>query len=108
MLDDETGKRFQYPYFESEREPLVFHDEVSYADPQVDQPRHTLYQWIHTLGDVVSAMADAGLTIEWLHEFDYSPYGCYPWLHERRQDEYVADLPAAPHVFSVKAHKPER
>ena len=108
MLDDETGKRFEYPYFESGREPLVFHDEVSYANPEAEQPSHTLYQWIHSLGDVVSAIADAGLTIQWLHEFDFSPYGHYPWLHERRPDEYVADLPAAPHVFSVKAGKAER
>ena len=105
MLDEETGSRFEYPYFESNREPLVFHDEVSYANPEAEQPSHTLYQWIHTLGDVVSAIADAGLTIEWLHEFDYSPYGHYPWLHERKQDEYVADPPAKPHVFSVKARK---
>jgi SAM-dependent methyltransferase len=105
MLDEDTGSRFEYPYFDSERKPLVLHDEVSYADPEADQPSHTLYQWIHTLGDVVSALANAGLTIDWLHEFDYSPYGCRPWLHERRQDEYVADLPRAPHVFSVKARK---
>ncbi len=107
MLDEETGSRFEFPYFGTERKPLVFNDEVSYADPQADQPRHTLYQWIHPLGDVVSAIASAGLRIEWLHEFDFSPYACYPWLHERRPDEYAADFPAAPHVFSVKARKLE-
>jgi SAM-dependent methyltransferase len=105
MLDEETGSKFEYPYFDSERKPLVLYDEVSYASPEAEQPSHTLYQWIHTLGDVVSALGNAGLIIDWLHEFDYSPYGCYPWLHERRQDEYVADLPPAPHVFSVKARK---
>ncbi|HTH84632.1 class I SAM-dependent methyltransferase [Mycobacterium sp.] len=108
MLDEDTGTRFEFPYFGADRKPLVLRDEVSYADPDADQPSHTLYQWIHSLGDVVSALAGAGLTIEWLHEFDYSPYACYPWLHERRHNEYVADFPAAPHVFSVKARKPVR
>ena len=84
-----------FPYFGADRKPLVLRDEVSYADPDADQPSHTLYQWIHSLGDVVSALAGAGLTIEWLHEFDYSPYACYPWLHERRHNEYVADFPAS-------------
>ena len=108
MLDEDTGTRFEFPYFGANRKPLVLRDEVSYADPDADQPSHTLYQWIHSLGDVVSALAGAGLTIEWLHEFDYSPYACYPWLRERRHNEYVADFPAAPHVFSVKARKPGR
>ena len=73
MLDEDTGSRFEFPYFGADRKPLVLCDEVSYADPDADQPSHTLYQWIHSLGDVVSALAGAGLTIEWLHEFDYSP-----------------------------------
>jgi SAM-dependent methyltransferase len=108
MLDEDTGTRFEFPYFESERRPLVFHDEVSYADPEADQPSHTLYQWLHPLGDVVSAIAGAGMTIEWLHEFDYSPYSTFPWLHERKPDEYVGThLPAAPHVFSLRASKPD-
>ena len=107
MFDEDTGTRFEFPYFDSERKPLVLDGEVSYADPEADQSTHTLYQWIHTLGDIVTAVASAGLTIEWLHEFDYSPYGCYPWLRERAHDEYVhSDIPAAPHAFSVRARKP--
>lgn len=109
MFDEATGSRLEYPYFATERKPLVLDDEVSYADPEADQPAHTLYQWIHSLGDIISAISSAGLTIEWLHEFDYSPFACYPWLRERRRDEYVhSDIPPAPHVFSVRARKPAR
>ena len=107
MFDDNTGTKFEFAYFSSDRRPLVFSGEVSYADPDAEQPRRTLYQWVHSLGDVVTAMANAGLTIEWLHEFDFSPYEIFPWLHQRRTDEYVAThLPPTPHLFSVQAHKP--
>jgi SAM-dependent methyltransferase len=106
MLDEETGTRFEFPYFGTAREAMVFPDEVSYADPEADQTGHTLYQWVHTLGDVVNALVNAGLTIEWLHEFDFSTYGCFPWLHERRRGEFVAsDLPPTPHLFSVRARR---
>jgi SAM-dependent methyltransferase len=107
MLDDATGSRLEYPYFNSHGKPLVLYDEVSYAYPEADPNGHTLYQWIHPLGDVISAISSAGLIIEWLHEFDYSPWGCYPWLSERKQGEYVdANIPSSPHLFSVKARKP--
>jgi hypothetical protein len=36
------------------------------------------YEWHHTLGDVVSALASAGLRIDFLHEFckwGYDPPG---------------------------------
>ncbi len=41
----------------------------SYADPEAHVAAAVEYQWNHPLGEIVSALTAAGLTIEYLHEF---------------------------------------
>ncbi len=63
--------RLRYPYWEHP-EPLAFEVEGSYADRAAEVTTRTEYGWDHGLGEIVTALIDAGLRIESLREF--------PWL----------------------------
>ena len=59
--------RLAYPYWEH-AEPLVFPVTGSYADETADVGAQTEHGWDHGLGEIVTALIDAGLRIEWLRE----------------------------------------
>ena len=60
--------RLAYPYWEH-RDPLVFDVTGSYADPSADLgAEHREHGWDHGLGEIVTALVDAGLRIDWLRE----------------------------------------
>ncbi len=62
----------RYPYF-PHRDPLVFEDTGSYADP--GNPIRTVsHEWSWNLGEVISALCAAGLRIDFLREVDFSTY----------------------------------
>lgn len=59
--------RLAYPYWEH-RDPLVFPVVGSYADPSADVGEQQEHGWDHGLGEIVTALVDAGLTLESLRE----------------------------------------
>jgi 2-polyprenyl-3-methyl-5-hydroxy-6-metoxy-1,4-benzoquinol methylase len=68
----------ELPYFE-QPEPLVWHDEYSYAgQDKVAQPRSM--EWNHGLGEIVTAVLDAGLELTSLTEHDSAPWDALPGL----------------------------
>lgn len=105
LLDtfSDNGTPFHYPYFKSPLPNTVF---GSYAAQDADFT-HEAMNWSFSLGEVVTALCEAGLRIESLREYDYSPYPCYPFLIERAPDEFILRGAApSPHVFSIRARKP--
>ena len=62
--------RLSYPYWEH-AEPLTFEVKGSYADPDADVGEHTEHGWDHGLGEIVTALIDAGLRIEALVEHPF-------------------------------------
>jgi SAM-dependent methyltransferase len=62
--------RLAYPYWEHAA-PLAFPVEGSYADPTAAVQARTEYGWDHGLGEIVTALADAGLRIESLREYPF-------------------------------------
>lgn len=65
-----TELRVAYPYF-SGPEPLRFETHGTYADPNADY--HSVeYGWIHPLSEIINSLINAGLRIEYLHEFPYT------------------------------------
>jgi len=71
--------RPRYPYFHGD-EPLCFVDDGDYADPDAKLAHDRSYEWVHTMGDIVSSLTGAGLTIESLHEFPYTIGLTWPFL----------------------------
>ena len=62
--------RLAYPYW-SHAESLRFDASGSYADPAAPIEGLVEHDWDHSLGEIVTALIDAGLTVEFLHEFDF-------------------------------------
>ena len=59
-----------YSYW-SHPEPLRFEVHGSYADRDAPTDGLTEHGWDHSLGEIVTALVEAGLRIEFLHEFDF-------------------------------------
>jgi len=62
--------RLAYPYWEHEA-PLTFAVKGSYADPDADVGDQTEHGWDHGLGEIVTALIEAGLRIERLVEHPF-------------------------------------
>ena len=62
-------------------------------------------EWEHTMGDVVSAIAGAGLRIEFLHEHDYTLFERWPLLECGEGGSYRLPngTPALPLMYSLRA-----
>lgn len=66
------------PYFECP-EPFVNDDDATYVDgPKLEVTRN--YEWNHGLGEIVTALIDAGLRIDFLHEHREVPWQALPWM----------------------------
>lgn len=97
----------ELPYFE-QPEPLVWHDEGSYAGSgKVEQPRSM--EWNHGLGEIVTAVLDAGLELTSLTEHDSAPWDALPGLMvlDEEADEYrLRDRPERlPATFTLTARR---
>lgn len=104
---DVTDLRVRYPYFPTE-EPMRFDGGDTYAAASAAVEHRTTYEWPHTLGDIVTGLIDAGLRIEFLHEFPYASYPVHP-LTEVVPDGKVRLKKhdgCVPLLFSIMATKP--
>jgi SAM-dependent methyltransferase len=72
-LGEEQPVAFRYPYWEHV-EPVISDVEGSYADLGADVKAEKEYSWQHGLGEIVTALVDAGLTIELLREYPFSEW----------------------------------
>ncbi|NUP46116.1 MAG: class I SAM-dependent methyltransferase [Catenulispora sp.] len=127
MYEDEdgvSGLSLKYDYFGADR-PLAFEADLgaSYAtgdgsgansptdsitEPVKEPTTEPIYGWTHSMGAIVTALASAGLRLEFLHEFPYCDWQL-SFLHQtaenqwRRRPEIPVDIPL---FFSLKASKP--
>ena len=95
-------------YFQSE-EPYVWDEPGTYADLEAETVHNTTYEWNHTLGDVVSAVIEARLVLEFLHEHDYTLFPRWPFLEKSGFDAYrlPEGAPRLPLMYSLQARKPD-
>jgi len=94
--------RVAYDYFDPNA--LIEPSQGCYSDRSAVIEGQT-YEWAHPLGEVVSALIEAGLRIEFLHEFPYSVYEQFPFLR-RGEDGYwraPETMKNLPLMFSIRA-----
>ncbi|RKE22914.1 bifunctional 2-polyprenyl-6-hydroxyphenol methylase/3-demethylubiquinol 3-O-methyltransferase UbiG [Streptomyces sp. TLI_171] len=84
----EDGRTLVEDYFD--RHPAVLDVPTSYADPDSRLTATRTVQWRHGVGDVVSALAAAGLRLEFLHEHAHGHFALPPG-------------PRIPLVYSLRA-----
>jgi SAM-dependent methyltransferase len=107
MFDDERREpalEFRYEYFG--REALRFDEKGSYAEPDSDF-EGVSYSWQHPFAEIVSALAEAGLTITSLKEYPYLFWQWFPWMVREADGSYhmPAGVPEIPIMFSLAAVK---
>lgn len=100
------GYKLRYPYFYDK--PFSGVVDASYADTKTKIAPCKTYEWNHPLSEVVNALLNAGLQIEFIHEFPYSVYQQLADLRETKEHTYVfrEEEPWFPLMFSIRAKKP--
>lgn len=104
MFDYVSGKaELRYGY--NQKEAIYEEYEGTYADPNSSMISKE-YGWNHGLGDVVSALTEQGLIVEFLKEHDGSPYDVLPDLIQNENGLYVTKDRLYPLIFELKVRKP--
>jgi len=91
----------KYPYFQKNT------DEDEWIGGYASESKKaTNFSWMYTIGEIVTALSQAGLHIEWLHEFDWLFYRMSD--DKQTQDEegnwvYPEHREKLPYTFSLKA-----
>jgi SAM-dependent methyltransferase len=104
ILDYQTGTSIAYDYFDDQ--PEVDDSPHTYTDgPALEHSQNVQFQ--HRLGQIVTALAEAGLRIDFLHEYDWDGFRRYESL-ERHGDQFrfPAGRPRIPMTFSLRATRP--
>ena len=104
--------RVLFRYFPTPDEPDVDPVDRDYADPDARFEDLTAYGWPHSMEEVTGALSGAGLRIEQLHEFPFSPAPFWDWMV--RDDERLWWLPDGeggrrrdlPFTYTLRASKP--
>lgn len=89
-------------------EPTRFEQHGSYTGEQVKFSHPVTYQWQHTMGEIVTAVARAGLRIEFLHERPWAAYQRFQGMTRREDGRWHLPHDRLPLNFSLRATKPAR
>lgn len=109
-LDESRGDGelvIEYPYFER-AEPTVFSEDGTYVETDATFEHNVTHTWNHGLGEVVSAVGEAGMELTALAEHDSVPWEALPGLMERigGGEWRLADRPwRLPHSYTLQAVK---
>ena len=97
----------KFPWRTRSEEPIVFELDHTYTgDPRVLTHKR-FYEWIHPLSDVVNALLDAGMSVDFLNEHPVVAWEAFPGMKEVG-DDIFATVPGQPNIplaFSVGATK---
>ena len=93
---------FFAPYFS--RDPVVMEETHDYVDETATVRNATTHTWIHPLGDIISGLLAAGMTLDWLHEHDALTWHMFNVLVRDAERLWRwPDKPWLPLAFSLKA-----
>jgi SAM-dependent methyltransferase len=95
-----TGDRY---FYEKEPEPI---EEGTYTENAGDE-KSSFMIWSHPLSDVINALIGAGICIEEVKEYPYSPHYCFADLTEREEGKFymTKDGNDVPLIYSIKGSK---
>lgn len=96
-----------YPYFERE-EPMIFDEPGTYVETEALFRHNLTHEWNHGLGEIVTALLNAGMSLTMLVEHDSVPWE--PFKGQMEQDELeewrLRDRPwRLPHSYTLQAVK---
>lgn len=93
-----------HPYFTTVAQQ--WDDDGSYADEGAKTVHNTTLEWLHGLGEIVTALIEAGFTVEFLHEYDYLLFPRWPFLvHDGSTYRFPPGMPSLPLMYSLRARR---
>ncbi len=103
MMDDNM-EHLHYPYHNAG--VIETEQTGTYADREADI-RYKEYGWNHSLSEVINSLIRHGLRVEFLNEYNYSPYNCFPKMVQGEDGHYrIQGLEGVlPMVYTIKASK---
>jgi SAM-dependent methyltransferase len=101
---DANELRIRYPYFPA-GEPVLVEEDGTYADRSASIENRSKYVFLHPISEVVTAIADAGLRIEFVHEFPFTT-DAFNALYEQVEPKRAvlrSHASSVPLLYSLKA-----
>lgn len=95
----------EFPYFERAG-PTRFDDAGTYVTTDVEIASTVTWEWNHGLGEIVTAVLDAGMRLTMLEEHDSVPWDAVPGqMEDVGRGEYrIIDRPwRLPHTYTLQA-----
>lgn len=88
-------------------EPLVFDEAQTYTGDARPIKHTRNYEWIHPLSDVVNALLQAGLSLDFLREHDVVAWKAFPFVEAVGEDQFALPDPQVkvPMSYSIGATK---
>jgi SAM-dependent methyltransferase len=102
---DYTVSPPQMKYGYHQKEAIYEEYEGTYAEDGGPKMTSKEYGWNHSLGEVINALIEAGLEIEYLNEHNASPYDVFPDLAKNSDGMFELKEKLYPLLFEVKARK---
>ena len=105
-LDFETSDPLtvRYPYFDRPQ-PQHYAGTEDYASQGSTFEHTDTYEWSHSLGEIVTSLIQAGLTIESLHEHDWTTYQPLPGMTETSRGIWRLPDNLIPLTYTLRARK---
>ncbi len=82
IFDDEANGRISVRYSYFNIGPERSESACTYTDGNARLERGVTYEWAHSMSEVVNALIDAGLEVQFIHEFSFAHYKQLPWMVE--------------------------
>ena len=95
--------RSAWSYFENE----FFFEGYGHSYAGTDLIASPNYEWGHSLAEIVTALIDAGLVLEFLHEFPFTCYQAFPAMVRGNDGwwRFPEHNDSIPQLFSIRATK---
>lgn len=102
VVDDAGRPALAIPYFD--RAAQVFDDPADYMDATARLRNRRTVEWMHGLGDILGALRDAGLRLDWLREHPRLVWQMFPHLVRDAEGMWTwPDRPWLPLSVSLRA-----
>jgi SAM-dependent methyltransferase len=88
--------------------PFVYDDTITYTGDPTPLAHARSYEWCHPLSDIIGALLESGLRLDFLHEHETLPWRFFPMMVPAGERLYrLPDgHPTLPLAFSLRASKP--
>jgi len=105
VLDDQTGSVVSRDYFDNAPRLEIF--AYTYTDGDTELAHAAQVEFSHAMGEILTAIAQAGLRLEFLHEHDFELFARFESLHRQPDGtwRFPPGRPRVPMLYSLRASR---